>query len=422
MDELGKLERGHHSSVIKEQQLATVFAKNDLCGKGISHEDMSTTLQDAGVDIRRKDVKQLLKQFDEKHQGNVDFQSFMDLVRCYDEARLRYGRSASNVGVALDITTCDSLKQLFDHYDRNHSGYISRKELSLAFQEAGLDMKKKTVRRVLETFDVNQSGGLELAEFMKLVASYEILKEVGEATLSNQACSQRAPPRKGSKAHRKKRMSIVNESKGTAINTEEGQIIISDAKLKDIFHSYDLNGEGTINREELTKAFERTGVKMTEKETLAVLETFDENSSGDISLAEFQKLVQCIDELVTCWEPTGAEAVSPKSCSHAAGAAEGSESTRAPEEDQTSSFHRGSSSLDIVQKVYACYEDSRLRPEEEQALKSALGAAGIELNRTDAREMLRELGNNNSIEFEEFVATVECSWQARSEAPQLHIR
>lgn len=63
--------------------------------------------------------------------------------------------------------------QVFHIFDRDKSGFISRKELSLCMSQCGFDVTKDETQRKLNGMDTDHDGKLSLDEFIALAASLE---------------------------------------------------------------------------------------------------------------------------------------------------------------------------------------------------------------------------------------------------------
>jgi calmodulin len=63
------------------------------------------------------------------------------------------------------------------------------------------------------------------------------------------------------------------------------------AEFKECFEMFDVDGSGSIDKEELHFVLHMLGSKMTQKEIGDILEEVDENSSGDVEFAEFCALM-----------------------------------------------------------------------------------------------------------------------------------
>jgi Ca2+-binding EF-hand superfamily protein len=63
--------------------------------------------------------------------------------------------------------------EIFNTFDRNKSGYISRKELSLCLTQCGFNIDTDSAKALLDHHDANDDNQLSLDEFIKLALALE---------------------------------------------------------------------------------------------------------------------------------------------------------------------------------------------------------------------------------------------------------
>jgi Ca2+-binding EF-hand superfamily protein len=67
----------------------------------------------------------------------------------------------------------DEFTAVFNTFDRDHSGFINRKELMLCMTQCGFNVNKPGVTALIDKFDGNDDNKLSLEEFIQLAASLE---------------------------------------------------------------------------------------------------------------------------------------------------------------------------------------------------------------------------------------------------------
>merc|ERR1711920_171659 len=97
---------------------------------------LTAALQHADVEMSSKQVKKVLKKYDEDQSGRIEFSEFRKLVVKYDQLK----RKIEDKNRALE-----ELHKVFDKHDVDQSGAISAEELHLALFEVGLDIKSNKV-------------------------------------------------------------------------------------------------------------------------------------------------------------------------------------------------------------------------------------------------------------------------------------
>merc|ERR1711974_385731 len=73
-----------------------------------------------------------------------------------------------------------------------------------------------------------------------------------------------------------------------------GEFNFSDQQVeefKEVFHEFDMDGDGTISIQELGTVLARVGERMTEKELLAMVAEVDDDNSGAIDFDEFLSMM-----------------------------------------------------------------------------------------------------------------------------------
>ena len=132
-------------------------------------------------------------------------------------------------------------KDVFDLFDRNHDGTISRDELGELMVALGVKVTRQSVEEMLESVDENNSGKIEFNEFLKLYS-----EKVNEPT------------------------------------TEE--------ELIACFRIFDKDGNGVISNEELLHVLTTLGEKISEEEAREIIKDADTDNDGYINYEEFIKM------------------------------------------------------------------------------------------------------------------------------------
>jgi len=101
-------------------------------------------------------------------------------------------------------------------------------------------------------------------------------------------------------------MRIVDVNGDNEIDFEEFLVMMSlrqeerdtDGELMEAFKLFDLDGSGTISRDELKTLMKNLGQALTDSEIDAMIDEVDENLDGEISFDEFKALMVCGYELI----------------------------------------------------------------------------------------------------------------------------
>lgn len=136
------------------------------------------------------------------------------------------------------------LETLFKSLDVDHDGKLSKAEIEEGYRQAYPQYDTATIKRFVENIfeqaDGNHSGQIDYTEYL---------------------------------------ISAMDKTK-----------LMSKDKLEKAFHSFDLNGDGSITKDEWEKCL--GGIKLTDIDWKNFLEEVDSNKDGSISLQEFMTFVE----------------------------------------------------------------------------------------------------------------------------------
>ena len=136
------------------------------------------------------------------------------------------------------------LKEVFDLFDQNKDGKITRAELYDVLRTMGLGKTEEEIKAIIHDYDSNDNGTMEFSEFLEMVSQKE-----GNSTVDSE-----------------------NETRKT-------------------FLAFDLNRDGYISKSELRKAMENLGENPTDEEIDKMMQEADVNHDNLISYEEFVKIV-----------------------------------------------------------------------------------------------------------------------------------
>jgi Ca2+-binding EF-hand superfamily protein len=74
-----------------------------------------------------------------------------------------------NWGAPLSSLSTAELRELFERYDRDNSGYITIDELRALYEETGTPITDSALAFIHDTYDSNQDGKLSFAEFYEFI-------------------------------------------------------------------------------------------------------------------------------------------------------------------------------------------------------------------------------------------------------------
>lgn len=159
------------------------------------------------------------------------------------------------------MKTVDGLKQIFDMFDKNGDGFITRQELEESLKNIGIFVPAKEVEEMVENLDSNRDGLIDLGEFKGL---FELVKGGGE--------------REGRE-----------EGKGFEIEDEEED-------LKEAFGVFDGDKDGLITIEELGLVLSSMGLikegSKREEDCREMIRKVDVDGDGMVNFDEFKKMMR----------------------------------------------------------------------------------------------------------------------------------
>ncbi|GAA0140009.1 calmodulin-related [Lithospermum erythrorhizon] len=141
------------------------------------------------------------------------------------------------------------LSRLFEVFDRNGDGRITKKELKKSLENMGIFIQERELDQMIEKIDVNGDGCVDIAEFGSL---YKSIME--------------NPERK----------------------------VEGDEDMKEAFNVFDQNGDGFISVEELRAVLGSLGLKqgMDIADCRKMIMKIDADGNGMVDYNEFKKMMR----------------------------------------------------------------------------------------------------------------------------------
>lgn len=151
----------------------------------------------------------------------------------------------SRVAMAADGVDPAELKRVFQMFDQNSDGHISKKELSDSLDKLGIYIPEEELTAMIEKIDVNGDGCVDIEEFGAL---YE---------------------------------TIMDEK-----NEEDD--------IREAFKVFDQNGDGYITVEELRSVLNSLGLKQgrTAEDCKRMISKVDKDGDGMVDFKEFKQMMR----------------------------------------------------------------------------------------------------------------------------------
>ncbi|CCC13842.1 hypothetical protein SMACR_07478 [Sordaria macrospora] len=134
-------------------------------------------------------------------------------------------------------------REVFDLFDKDHTGDITAEELGVVMRELGLNPSKSELEDLVNEADINKDGVINFEEFLNLMSA------------------------------------SVKET-----DTEK--------ELLEAFKVFDKDGSGTISTEELRAVLKSLGEDMTDADVDEMIKLADKNGDGQIDYTEFAQIMK----------------------------------------------------------------------------------------------------------------------------------
>ena len=144
----------------------------------------------------------------------------------------------------LNPRNITALRLAFADIDKNGDGYISKSELSDAIKAVGRKISDKELDEIIKTVDKDGDNQVDFNEFLKLMDGNCFVQSVD-----------------------------------------------SFKEMKDLFSLFDVDNDGFVTEEEISKTMKEFGQKIRKKDIRKMMQEADRNNDGKISFDEFKNMV-----------------------------------------------------------------------------------------------------------------------------------
>ena len=260
--------------------LAAAFDKFDGDGSGgICVSELRSALDYLGVENGGAQADALLKQYDKYPDQVLDVKEFANLVR---DVRLMLA------------------------FDDDGDGLLNAAELQPALESLGLKVGRDQVDKIVERFDVDESGTIDLVELSTLVRTAQaFIRYDKDQSGAIDADEMRDALRKlGIKAGALEESDLFRryDADGSGeIELHEFATLVRDLQL---FAAFDTNADGSIDSEELHEALIRLGMGTSKEQSAAVfkvaLEAGTPSEDGGLTMTLFTNLIADLRAFKAC--------------------------------------------------------------------------------------------------------------------------
>ena len=234
------------------EDVERVFRSWDLDGDGaISFTELQSAVAKSGQKLSEEEMNAIFVIGDVDQNGAIDLDEFTRLMMPTTSDVVTKFR-------AVHKTTKD-VQEAFKRFDLNGDGSIDREELTQALGGSGQSFTQQEINAIFNAADVNKDGTVDYEEFICLM------------------CPSAAD--------------IVRKFRSQYVHIED---------VRAAFKRFDRNGDGALDKQELSSALKSCGQSFSDMEVNAIFSLGDADGDGEITMNEF----------VTLMSPTANEVLS----------------------------------------------------------------------------------------------------------------
>ncbi|KAH8321749.1 hypothetical protein KR074_011243, partial [Drosophila pseudoananassae] len=157
------------------------------------------------------------------------------------------GRKKSGPKFELSESQKSDIKEAFDLFDNECSGFIEVKELKVAIRALGFEPKKEEIKRMIADIDKDGSGRLTFNDFLHLMTVKMAEKDTKEEIL------------KAFRLFDDDETGKISFKNLKRVARELGETL-SDEELREMIDEADLDNDGEVNQEEFLRIMKKTSL------------------------------------------------------------------------------------------------------------------------------------------------------------------
>eukprot|EP01006_Ploeotia_vitrea_P029924 TRINITY_DN62384_c0_g1_i1.p1 TRINITY_DN62384_c0_g1~~TRINITY_DN62384_c0_g1_i1.p1 ORF type:complete len:184 (+),score=97.51 TRINITY_DN62384_c0_g1_i1:39-590(+) len=143
----------------QKQEVKEAFDLFDTDKSGsIDYHELKVAMRALGFDVRKAEVLKLMKEYDRKETGQIDYADFVDIMTTKMSER----------------DPQEEIRKAFSLFDDDNSGAISLKNLRRVARELGEVLNDDELQAMIDEFDKNADGEIDEAEFMAIMQQTSI--------------------------------------------------------------------------------------------------------------------------------------------------------------------------------------------------------------------------------------------------------
>ena len=166
------------------------------------------------------------------------------------------------------------LNEIFNSWDKDKDGYVSREELHKSLPLIGVVTEKPIVDALFDTMDHERTERIPVSHLASCLRWVSRSKESSVIKLPSKSLE-------GKDASEVPVEDLIREA-----------LSMNAARVIDLFREFDANGDGEISIDEMGKALPMLGISVNKEQTKATFDAFDIDGDGSVTFREFNKLLR----------------------------------------------------------------------------------------------------------------------------------
>lgn len=152
--EKSKRKKRRELSEEQKQEIKEAFELFDTDkDKYIDYHELKVAMRALGFEVKKADVLKILRDNDREETGKISFQDYNDVM----------------TDLILERDPQEELTKAFKLFDDDDSGKISLRNLRRVARELGENMTDDELRAMIEEFDTDGDGEINLEDFISIM-------------------------------------------------------------------------------------------------------------------------------------------------------------------------------------------------------------------------------------------------------------
>lgn len=143
----------------QKQEIKEAFDLFDTDKSGtIDYHELKVAMRALGFDVKKADVLKLMKEYDRKETGQIEYADFVDIM----------------TQKMAERDPEEEIRKAFSLFDDDKSGKINLKNLKRVARELGEMLSDEELQAMIDEFDKNGDGEIDEAEFLAIMKQTSI--------------------------------------------------------------------------------------------------------------------------------------------------------------------------------------------------------------------------------------------------------